>query len=256
MRKTIHPGKTLHEDLEALGMSTAELARRIEVPVNRITASSGARATSGSTSRSSTSCGLRSARTPRRSPGCPPWTPPATCAPFPSDCSITVAKPSHNGISPAPAVNSFSSDATGRPIPTISAPAPPTNPTQRAPSCLAVAGHSTGDVGTPSDAVAPRANASRNLQRQAPRRAASRRTTHGSPIHPTGDLTPERRSKSTPQIPANSVTRPPNPRPSCYPNAERTLAPVATICPVAPPQPRANSATFPHLLMRGCFRHD
>ena len=33
----IHPGVTLREDLEALGMSAAELARRIEVPVNRIT---------------------------------------------------------------------------------------------------------------------------------------------------------------------------------------------------------------------------
>lgn len=37
MRDPIHPGETLKEDLEALGMSAAELARRIEVPVNRIT---------------------------------------------------------------------------------------------------------------------------------------------------------------------------------------------------------------------------
>ena len=37
MREPIHPGETLREDLEALGMSAAELARRIEVPVNRIT---------------------------------------------------------------------------------------------------------------------------------------------------------------------------------------------------------------------------
>ena len=36
-REAIHPGETLQEDLEALGMSAAELARRIEVPVNRIT---------------------------------------------------------------------------------------------------------------------------------------------------------------------------------------------------------------------------
>ena len=36
-RDPIHPGETLREDLEALGMSAAELARRIEVPVNRIT---------------------------------------------------------------------------------------------------------------------------------------------------------------------------------------------------------------------------
>lgn len=37
MRESIHPGETLREDLDALGMSAAELARRIEVPVNRIT---------------------------------------------------------------------------------------------------------------------------------------------------------------------------------------------------------------------------
>ncbi len=37
MREPIHPGETLREDLAALGMSAAELARRIEVPVNRIT---------------------------------------------------------------------------------------------------------------------------------------------------------------------------------------------------------------------------
>ena len=37
MRKPIHPGETLREDLDALGMSSAELAWRIEVPVNRIT---------------------------------------------------------------------------------------------------------------------------------------------------------------------------------------------------------------------------
>lgn len=36
-RPPIHPGETLREDLEALGMSAAALARQIEVPVNRIT---------------------------------------------------------------------------------------------------------------------------------------------------------------------------------------------------------------------------
>ena len=36
-REAIHPGETLREDLDALGMSAAELARRIDVPVNRIT---------------------------------------------------------------------------------------------------------------------------------------------------------------------------------------------------------------------------
>lgn len=37
MREPIHPGETLREDLDALGMSAVELARRIEVPVNRVT---------------------------------------------------------------------------------------------------------------------------------------------------------------------------------------------------------------------------
>ena len=37
MREPIHPGETLREGLDALGMSAAELARRIEVPVNRVT---------------------------------------------------------------------------------------------------------------------------------------------------------------------------------------------------------------------------
>ena len=37
MREPIHPGETLREDLEAPGMSAGELARRIEVPVSRIT---------------------------------------------------------------------------------------------------------------------------------------------------------------------------------------------------------------------------
>ena len=37
MREPIHPGETLREDLDALSMSASELARRIEVPVNRIT---------------------------------------------------------------------------------------------------------------------------------------------------------------------------------------------------------------------------
>ena len=87
-REPIHPGETLCEDLDALGMSAAELARWIEVPVNRITeilngaapspatrrcawgASSGRRASSGSTSRSSTNCAGLSGSTGRRSPGC------------------------------------------------------------------------------------------------------------------------------------------------------------------------------------------
>ena len=49
-REPIHPGETLREDLEALGMSAAELARRIEVPVNRITEIlNGRRAVTGDT---------------------------------------------------------------------------------------------------------------------------------------------------------------------------------------------------------------
>ncbi len=33
----IHPGKHLAEELDALGMSAAELARQLKVPTNRIT---------------------------------------------------------------------------------------------------------------------------------------------------------------------------------------------------------------------------
>ncbi len=36
-RSAIHPGEHLAEELRELGMSAAELARQIEVPVNRIT---------------------------------------------------------------------------------------------------------------------------------------------------------------------------------------------------------------------------
>ena len=37
MREPIHPGETLREDLDEIGKSAAELARQIQVPVNRIT---------------------------------------------------------------------------------------------------------------------------------------------------------------------------------------------------------------------------
>jgi addiction module HigA family antidote len=37
-RTPIHPGEHLAEELRELGLSAAELARQIEVPVNRITA--------------------------------------------------------------------------------------------------------------------------------------------------------------------------------------------------------------------------
>ena len=48
--RAIHPGEHLAEDLEALGMSAAELARRLKVPTNRVTAIlNGQRAISGDT---------------------------------------------------------------------------------------------------------------------------------------------------------------------------------------------------------------
>src|SRR5271165_3652762 len=36
-RTAIHPGEHLAEELKELGMSAAELARQIDVPVNRVT---------------------------------------------------------------------------------------------------------------------------------------------------------------------------------------------------------------------------
>jgi addiction module HigA family antidote len=49
-RTAIHPGEHLAEQLEALGMSAAELARQIRVPTNRITAIlNGQRAVTGDT---------------------------------------------------------------------------------------------------------------------------------------------------------------------------------------------------------------
>jgi len=36
--RAIHPGEHLAEELDALDMSAAELARRLEVPTNRVTA--------------------------------------------------------------------------------------------------------------------------------------------------------------------------------------------------------------------------
>lgn len=49
-RTPIHQGETPREDLEALGMSAAELARQIDVPVNRITEiMNGQRAVTGDT---------------------------------------------------------------------------------------------------------------------------------------------------------------------------------------------------------------
>ena len=46
----IHPGEQLAEELEALGMSAAELARQLQVPTNRITGIiNGQRAITGDT---------------------------------------------------------------------------------------------------------------------------------------------------------------------------------------------------------------
>ena len=91
-RDPIHPGETLREDLDALGMSAAELARRIEVPVNRITEILNCRraitgdtalrlgrffgtsASFGSTCRSSMNCVARSRKKARRLPACLRWT--------------------------------------------------------------------------------------------------------------------------------------------------------------------------------------
>jgi addiction module HigA family antidote len=49
-RTPIHPGEQLGEQLDALGMSAAELARHLQVPTNRITAIlNGQRAITGDT---------------------------------------------------------------------------------------------------------------------------------------------------------------------------------------------------------------
>jgi antitoxin HigA-1 len=49
-RRAIHPGAHLAEELEALAMSAAELARRLKVPTNRVTEIlNGQRAVSGDT---------------------------------------------------------------------------------------------------------------------------------------------------------------------------------------------------------------
>lgn len=49
-RTAIHPGEHLAEQLEELGMSAAELARRINVPTNRVTqVVNGQRAITGDT---------------------------------------------------------------------------------------------------------------------------------------------------------------------------------------------------------------
>ena len=50
MREPIHPDETLREGLDALGVSVAELVRRIDVPTNRITGIlNGQRAIAGDT---------------------------------------------------------------------------------------------------------------------------------------------------------------------------------------------------------------
>ncbi len=50
MRTAIHPGEHLAEELRELGMSAAELARKLDVPTNRITGIlNGQRAITGDT---------------------------------------------------------------------------------------------------------------------------------------------------------------------------------------------------------------
>jgi len=50
VRRAIHPGEHLAEELKALDMSAAELARRLKVPTNRVTEIlNGQRAVSGDT---------------------------------------------------------------------------------------------------------------------------------------------------------------------------------------------------------------
>ena len=49
-RRAIHPGEHLAEQIKALGMSAAELGRRLDVPTNRVTAIlNGQRAITGDT---------------------------------------------------------------------------------------------------------------------------------------------------------------------------------------------------------------
>jgi addiction module HigA family antidote len=49
-RSAIHPGEHVAEELDALGMSAAELARRLNVPTNRVTSIlNGQRAITGDT---------------------------------------------------------------------------------------------------------------------------------------------------------------------------------------------------------------
>ena len=49
-RRPIHPGEQLIEELRELGMSAAELARRLDVPTNRVTGIlNGQRAITGDT---------------------------------------------------------------------------------------------------------------------------------------------------------------------------------------------------------------
>ena len=49
-RKPIHPGEHLSEELKELGISAAELARRLNVPTNRVTSIlNGQRAITGDT---------------------------------------------------------------------------------------------------------------------------------------------------------------------------------------------------------------
>jgi addiction module HigA family antidote len=66
----IHPGEHLAEELKILGMSAAELARKVDVPTNRITQIlNGDRSITGDTALRLAPCALRMALAPARNSG-------------------------------------------------------------------------------------------------------------------------------------------------------------------------------------------
>ena len=68
----IHPGEHLAEELEELGLSAAELARKMDVPTNRVTQIlNGTRAITGARSFGSIYRVFMTCGAPRRKPGNP-----------------------------------------------------------------------------------------------------------------------------------------------------------------------------------------
>ena len=137
MREPIHPGETLRENVDALGMSPAELPRPIEVPVNRITQIlHGRRATTDDTelrlgrffgtsgeylahppeALRAAACGAQERRGER--PAAHPRESAKDMQHFPSDCSINSRQAvTQRHPSGANRQLPVSGDATGRPIP-------------------------------------------------------------------------------------------------------------------------------------------